>query len=49
MSLLKRSLMVSFAVVFVLSAVFLHERVDVVSVLGIALTIGGVALLSLRG
>ena len=35
-------------VVFVLSAAFLGEQVDLVSVAGIALTLSGVALLSFR-
>jgi drug/metabolite transporter (DMT)-like permease len=35
-------------IVFVLSALFLHERVDWVSAAGVVLTVGGVALLSLR-
>jgi drug/metabolite transporter (DMT)-like permease len=35
-------------IVVVLSAVFLHERVDAVTVAGLALTLGGVAVLSFR-
>jgi drug/metabolite transporter (DMT)-like permease len=35
-------------IVVVLSALFLHERIDVVTVVGLALTLGGVAVLSFR-
>ena len=35
-------------VVVVLSAVFLHERIDAVTVAGVGLTLAGVALLSFR-
>lgn len=35
-------------VVVVLSAIFLHERIDALTVLGVALTLGGVAVLSFR-
>jgi drug/metabolite transporter (DMT)-like permease len=35
-------------ITFILSAVFLDERVDAIAIAGIVLTIGGVALLSLR-
>ena len=35
-------------IVFVLSAVFLGERVDLVSAAGLAFTVGGVALLAFR-
>jgi drug/metabolite transporter (DMT)-like permease len=35
-------------IVVVLSAIFLHERIDAVTVLGVGLTLGGVALLSFR-
>jgi len=36
-------------IVVVLSAVFLHERTDWVTVVGVALTLSGVGVLSLRG